>query len=240
MKKLLSVLLGASLLFSVAVSSHASSTVPSLPDGSAIADVEAETLQYAYMDIDEAMDQVEAQILAARNQIIFSQSFCDQPGTCGIADENGNIIEMFPSFYELYPSNLVNPDFREYAKIAKLDADLVPVSKSDVQKFAYMDIPKARQEVKEKILSARSQIIFSKSWAADGCGKICAGDDYRKLTESSPVFYDASGQCFPLSHSPVSVHPASGTQNGGRPATSTIRLGTAAIHGTNNDCENYV
>jgi hypothetical protein len=63
---------------------------------------------------------------------------------------------------------------------------------ADLQKtdsLAYMDIDAAPQELKEKILEARNQIIFSKDWTYDGSAFVIDLDS-GEIVEKLPMFAD--------------------------------------------------
>lgn len=48
----------------------------------------------------------------------------------------------------------------------------------EAEKIAYLDLESASPEMKEKILSARNQIIFSQTWVADGfCAYVTDSED---------------------------------------------------------------
>lgn len=65
---------------------------------------------------------------------------------------------------------------------------------SEAKLYAYLDIEKAPESLREKILKARQAIIFSESWSADGYEcyivDVASGDKIEKLPEFSEIFPD--------------------------------------------------
>ncbi len=66
---------------------------------------------YAYMDIHSAEPEFVPVILEARNRIIFSHSWTDKEVSGRILDEEGNMIEAVPCFYDIFPSDWEVPCF---------------------------------------------------------------------------------------------------------------------------------
>lgn len=65
----------------------------------------------AYMDLDVSNEEMRAEILEAREKIIFSKSWVAD-GICGqILDKDGNLMEELPQFSELFPANWDIPSF---------------------------------------------------------------------------------------------------------------------------------
>ena len=60
---------------------------------------------YAYMDIHSAEPELVPVILEARNRIIFSHSWTDKEVNGSVLDEEGNVIETVPCFYDIFPSD---------------------------------------------------------------------------------------------------------------------------------------
>jgi hypothetical protein len=59
---------------------------------------------------------------------------------------------------------------------------------AEAEKYAYLDIESASDELREKILSSRNIIIFSKDWVADGVGIGGTGSIYSDEVEVAPYF----------------------------------------------------
>lgn len=66
---------------------------------------------YAYMDIHSAEPEFVPVILEARNRIIFSHSWTDKEVNGSVLDEEGNVIETLPCFYDIFPSDWEVPCF---------------------------------------------------------------------------------------------------------------------------------
>ena len=64
---------------------------------------------YAYMNLEQAEESVKPMILAARNKIIFSESWAEDGITAYVKDADGNIVEELPHFSELFPEDWKNP-----------------------------------------------------------------------------------------------------------------------------------
>ena len=60
---------------------------------------------YAYMNLDEARSEIKPVIQEARKRIIFSTSWAANGTNAWVLDEDGNVIEKLPYFYQLFPSN---------------------------------------------------------------------------------------------------------------------------------------
>ena len=60
---------------------------------------------YAYMNLDEARSEIKSVIQEARKRIIFSTSWAADGTNAWVLDEDGNVIEKLPYFYQLFPSN---------------------------------------------------------------------------------------------------------------------------------------
>jgi hypothetical protein len=71
----------------------------------------------------------------------------------------------------------------EAARVASHDAAI-----AEAEKYAYLDIESASDELREKILSSRNVIIFSKTWVADGVGIGGTGSIYSDEVEVAPYF----------------------------------------------------
>ena len=59
----------------------------------------------AYMNLDTADEQTRTNILAARNEIMFSTSWVADDVNGWVLDENGVVIETLPHFSEVFPSD---------------------------------------------------------------------------------------------------------------------------------------
>jgi hypothetical protein len=85
---------------------------------------------------------------------------------------------------EWAPSKLTAAQVEEEAaRAASHDAAI-----AEAEKYAYLDIESASDELREKILSSRNVIIFSKNWVADGVGTGGIGNIYSDEVEVAPYF----------------------------------------------------
>lgn len=76
------------------------------------------------------------------------------------------IFSAVPVFATSATTQTQNDKICEQWKIA----DEEQASKiAEAKKYAYMDLDSATSDMKERILAARETIIYSRSWAADGC-----------------------------------------------------------------------
>lgn len=157
---------------------------------------EEEDIQYyAYLTLDDADPSLAPVIIEARNRIIFRQSWVADGLKGYVHDRNGNVIEEVPQFSEPIPGRLGCSSFTSRSrsvvlrKINKkeivmrrvISAALAMVmvmaisipafaidKEREVSRLAYMNLDQASEAMQEKILQAREEIIFSKSWVADG------------------------------------------------------------------------
>ncbi len=60
---------------------------------------------YAYMDLDQAQEELKPVILEARRRIIFDSSWVSDEINGRILDEDGNVIEEVPHFSEVFPED---------------------------------------------------------------------------------------------------------------------------------------
>ena len=70
---------------------------------------------YAYMDMNTADDLLKVEIQQARNALIFRTGWVTDGVKGYVHDENGNIIEELPQFYDLFPSEWEIPEVPEYS-----------------------------------------------------------------------------------------------------------------------------
>lgn len=102
MKKLISLFLSALLLI-------ASLTCFAADDTSSASNAETKAAlaaaeQYAYLDLDNATPAMQEKILDARNTIIFSKDWVADGHEAYVGDfTTGEILEVLPSFSELFP-----------------------------------------------------------------------------------------------------------------------------------------
>lgn len=59
----------------------------------------------AYMDVEQVSEEMQARIIEARNEIIFSQSWVADGLHGYVVDKDGVIVEEVPQFSELFPSD---------------------------------------------------------------------------------------------------------------------------------------
>lgn len=64
-----------------------------------------EGLSIAYMHTENLSAEMRQEVLRAREEIIFSTSWVVEGARGEILDENGNVIETVPEFYELFPAD---------------------------------------------------------------------------------------------------------------------------------------
>lgn len=69
----------------------------------------ASSTAIAYMNLEDATEEVQAQIIEARAEIIYSQSWVADGLLGYVLDEDGDIIEVVPQFSDLFPSNWADP-----------------------------------------------------------------------------------------------------------------------------------
>ena len=60
---------------------------------------------YAYLDLDQAQEELKPVILEARRRIIFDSSWVSDEINGRILDEDGNVIEEVPHFSEVFPED---------------------------------------------------------------------------------------------------------------------------------------
>ena len=63
----------------------------------------AEAAQIAYLDLEDASAEMREEILAAREEIIFSTDWVADGYTAYVEDQDGNIIRTLPAFSEVFP-----------------------------------------------------------------------------------------------------------------------------------------
>lgn len=66
---------------------------------------EEDMLSVAFMDLSQADIEMTNQIIAAREEIIFSHSWVADGLQGWVLDEDGNVIEEVPQFSDLFPAN---------------------------------------------------------------------------------------------------------------------------------------
>lgn len=80
-------------------------------------------ISIAYMEIENASDEMRAHIIAAREEIIFSESWVADGLSCYICDEDGNIKEVLPQFSDLFPADWDLPVLRENENEAEIRSE---------------------------------------------------------------------------------------------------------------------
>lgn len=66
---------------------------------------DAKMTEIAYMDIDQASEEIQPKILEAREKIIMSQSWVVDGAKGYVYDKDGNVIEEVPQFHDLFPAD---------------------------------------------------------------------------------------------------------------------------------------
>lgn len=94
-KKLLCMLIVCAMAFVTCFPAAADNNVGAVP---------ASVRALAYSDLDSADSATQQKILAAREQIIFSQSWVVE-GRAYVTDSEGNIISESPHFYDIFPDD---------------------------------------------------------------------------------------------------------------------------------------
>lgn len=79
--------------------------------------------KYAYLNLQEADITMRTMILEARKEIIFSKSWVADGVNGQIVDSQGNVLEVLPSFYELFPADWEIP-------VVPYPSDLEDISQS--------------------------------------------------------------------------------------------------------------
>lgn len=88
------------------------------------------------------------------------------------------------------------------------------VDVSSVEYYAYMDLDTADAALKETILEARNEIIFSTSWVVDG-GYACVKDPDGNIVSIAPQF----SELFPAEWEP----PVFPTDSAETPSTNSVQ-----------------
>lgn len=78
------------------------------------ADHSEETLYYAYLDYASASALDKERILNARREIIFHESWSAEDTNLYLCDVEGNVIETYPKFYDIFPDEWEMPNFNEH------------------------------------------------------------------------------------------------------------------------------
>lgn len=71
------------------------------------------TYVYAYMNLDSAGEAAKPLIRQARNVVIAQRGWVTEGNRGEIRDQNDNIIEELPQFYDIFPADWEVPAFEE-------------------------------------------------------------------------------------------------------------------------------
>ena len=74
-------------------------------------EIKSSVEQLAYMDLEQASTEIQAKILEARREIIFSHSWVADGLQGAVYDRYGNVVEELPHFSEIFPSDWEIPVF---------------------------------------------------------------------------------------------------------------------------------
>ena len=131
MKKLLVSFLSVAMLFAVSITSFADNSTPPMDVQQ---DISNTVKQLAYSNYESASNEMKAKILEARNSLIYSTSWVANGASGRIVDETGNVIEVLPDFYELYPKDWEIPtveidnqtDYQFYPTVMQETSQIFP------------------------------------------------------------------------------------------------------------------
>lgn len=114
---------------------------------------------------------------------IWAQSWTVD-GQCAISCPDGS-TQALPEFSELFPGQEVPCT----EPMAAPDCETTAMDMETAKNYAYLDLDTAPEELRQKILDARTAIIFSKSWTVDGqCAISCPDGSEIPLPEFSDLF----------------------------------------------------
>lgn len=102
MKKIISSVLSIALIISTLCSPASASSACS--NSSKLQEMNS-SRSIAYMDLEQASEEMQAQIIEAREEIIYSQSWVADGLQGYVFNEDGIIVEEVPQFSELFPSD---------------------------------------------------------------------------------------------------------------------------------------
>ena len=91
-------------VFMLTIALLLSLSIPAMATEVTVADA-SDLRSIAYMNLDTADEQTRTNILAARNEIMFSTSWVADDVNGWVLDENGVVIETLPHFSEVFPSD---------------------------------------------------------------------------------------------------------------------------------------
>lgn len=201
MKKLVSMMLALTFAASCAAPAFAApapllsetETVPEYATQAAVGMTEAEIQEYAHMDIDTAVNELKAKILSARNSFIgstdwYDERYCGGASYGSIDDPEGTAVAL-PAFHDLFPADWVNPGPEERAILESAKEAILPKTQAEKRYYAYLNQDKAVQSLKDKIITARNELIYRQDWAADGYTVYCV-DPTTGESELLPAFSD--------------------------------------------------
>ena len=133
----------------------------------------AEAKKVAYMDVDNASEEMRTRILEARKTVINSES-CVIDGMDATVQHSDGTETPVPHFSDLFPgwnyAEIMNPSVkavRDEAALTGYDAQQA-ARIAEALKVAYIDLDTAPNEAwTNRILNARRTIIESEDWVAD-------------------------------------------------------------------------
>lgn len=82
-----------------------------LGDGINTPDIPPSTYFYAYMDLNAAGEESQPKIRQARKAIIAQHGWVTEGVQGFVTDQNGNVIEELPQFYDIFPADWEIPVF---------------------------------------------------------------------------------------------------------------------------------
>lgn len=127
MKKSISAVLSIALILSMTCyPASASSTCSNSPESQEIYSSRA----IAYMNLDQASEEMQAQIIEAREEIIYSQAWVADGLQGYVLNADGDIIEEVPQFSDLFPADWdmpsINNDEEQLSEIYPTNASRQP------------------------------------------------------------------------------------------------------------------
>lgn len=121
-------------VFMLTIALLLSLSIPAMATEVTVADA-SDLRSIAYMNLDTADEQTRTNILAARNEIMFSTSWVADDVNGWVLDENGVVIETLPHFSEVFPSDWDVPVMDTQQGTTMPDDSAVPCDLNITQKY---------------------------------------------------------------------------------------------------------